>query len=95
MVYYHQELYKNTKKGGEDMQNKKGLHMVTFLLLVIGGLNWLLVGIFQWDIGQLFGGMSMTISRVIYVLVGLAAVYELAMHKSCCKMCGDNKPMPM
>lgn len=69
------------------MAGKKGLHMITFLLLVIGGLNWLLVGLFQWDIGMLFGGMTMTISRVIYVLVGLSAVIELVCHKSCCKMC--------
>lgn len=67
--------------------------MVTFLLLAIGGLNWLLVGAFQWDIGQLFGGMAMPISRVIYVLVGLSALYELASHKGCCKMCTDAKPM--
>lgn len=46
-------------------------------LLIIGGLNWLLVGIFKWDVGSLFGGMDALISRVIYVLVGLAAVYKL------------------
>ncbi|MBI5728991.1 MAG: DUF378 domain-containing protein [Candidatus Magasanikbacteria bacterium] len=74
------------------MQNKKGLHVVTYLLLAIGGLNWLLVGAAQWDIGQLFGGMTATVSRVIYILVGLSAIYELAMHKNCCKMCGENKP---
>lgn len=75
------------------MQGNKNLHTVTFLLMAIGGLNWLLVGAFQWDIGQLFGGMAMTISRVIYVLVGLSAIYEVATHKGCCKMCGENKPM--
>lgn len=65
--------------------------MVTCLLLFIGGLNWLLVGAFQWDIGQLFGGMSTIISRIIYLLVGLSTIYELTIHKSCCKMCGDDK----
>ena len=62
--------------------------MVTFLLLVVGGLNWLLQGLFGWDVGQLFGGQMATISRVIYVLVGLSAIVELIKHKGCCKECG-------
>ena len=72
----------------------KKAHMITFLLLVIGGLNWLLVGLVGWDIGQLFGGMGAPVSRIIYVLVGLSAVYELATHKKHCKDCsakGGNK----
>ncbi len=64
------------------------MHFVTFLLLVIGGLNWLLLGLFGWDVGQLFGGQMAVISRVIYVLVGLSAIWELVSHKKCCKMCG-------
>lgn len=68
------------------MKNK-GLHMVAFLLLIIGGLNWLLVGLFSWDVGMLFGGMSAMVSRVIYVLVGLSALYLLVSHKGACKMC--------
>jgi uncharacterized membrane protein YuzA (DUF378 family) len=66
----------------------KAMHMLTFLLLVVGGLNWLLVGIFGWDIGQLFGGQAATISRVVYILVGLSALFELLTHKSTCKNCG-------
>lgn len=61
--------------------------MLAFILLVIGGLNWLLVGLFSWDIGSLFGGMSAIVSRVIYVLVGLSALYLLAGHKKDCKTC--------
>ncbi len=56
--------------------------------MVVGGLNWLLVGLFSWDIGQIFGGMDAGISRLIYVLVGVSAIYELSTHKNCCKMCG-------
>lgn len=63
------------------------LHHVTFLLLVIGGLNWLLVGLFGWDIGQIFGGQMAAISRIIYVLVGLSTIYEIAIHKKICKIC--------
>lgn len=65
----------------------RGLHMVSFFLLVIGGLNWLLVSLFQWDVGMLFGGQMALISRIIYFLVGLSAIYELSIHKKICKYC--------
>ena len=67
--------------------SSKNIHMVTFILLVIGGLNWLLFGLFHKDIGYWLGGMDMMVSRVIYILVGLSAVYELMMHKQNCKLC--------
>lgn len=68
----------------------KGLHMVTFLLLVVGGLNWLLVGAFDFDlVAAIFGEMS-AVARVVYVLVGLSALFELATHKKNCKMCSKD-----
>lgn len=69
------------------------IHMVTFILLVIGGLNWLLVGLFSWDVGMLFGGQDNIVSKIIYVLVGVSAIYELAMHKKDCVPCSAPKPM--
>lgn len=54
------------------------MKQLTRWLLIGGGLNWLLVGILSWDIGQIFGGQSAFVSRLVYVLIGLAAVYELA-----------------
>ena len=63
------------------------LHMLTFTLLVIGGLNWLAQGLFGWEIGQIFGGQEAALSRLIYVLVGASAVYEIATHKGACKRC--------
>ncbi len=74
----------------------KKLHMVTFILLVIGGLNWLLQGVFGWDIGaQFLGGMDTAVARTIYVLVGLSAVYELATHKQNCRNCNPGGGMAM
>ena len=68
----------------------KGLHILAFILLIIGGLNWLLVGLFGWDISTyLPGGMQGGISKTIYVLVGLAAISEIVTHKSNCKRCGS------
>lgn len=72
-------------------EKKNTLHCITFTLLLIGGLNWLLYGLFQWEIGNLFGGMQASLSRVIYVLVGLSAIYELASHKKCCRACAEMK----
>lgn len=50
---------------------------VAWWLVLIGAINWLLVGLCQWDIGELFGGMDEMVSRIIYILVGLAGVYLL------------------
>lgn len=66
----------------------KKLHMVAFILLVIGGLNWLAFGIWGTDIvGWLLGGMSSTVSKLVYILVGLSAIVEIINHKSICKCC--------
>lgn len=54
-----------------------GLHKVSFWLLVIGGLNWLAFALLGWEIGQFFGGMDNIVSRVIYIVVGLAALFEV------------------
>ena len=67
----------------------KKLHMVTWILLIIGGLNWLVLALFNWDIGQIFGGMDAGISKIIYILVGISAVVEIVTHKKSCKMCGS------
>jgi uncharacterized protein len=67
----------------------KGLHIVTFILLLIGGLNWLLIGLFSFDIvSALFGDMS-GLSRIIYTLVGISAVFELFVHWGNCKLCSS------
>ena len=66
------------------------LHAISFIVLMVGALNWLLVGLFKWDIGELFGGQDMVVSRIIYVLVGLAAIYEVATHKARCRLCGKD-----
>lgn len=70
------------------------MHKVAFTLLVIGGLNWLLVGLLSWDIGAIFGGQGAFVSRLIYILVGLSAVYELWAHRGLCKQCLKAKSEP-
>ncbi|MFA6492901.1 MAG: DUF378 domain-containing protein [Patescibacteria group bacterium] len=54
---------------------KGTIYWVALILLIIGGLDWGLVGIFGWDlVAAIFGDLS-TFSRVIYTLVGVSAIY--------------------
>ncbi len=71
----------------------KGLHCVAFILTMIGGLNWGLVGLgslvgsMGWNVvDMILGGWPM-VENLVYVLVGLSAVYLLVSHKKDCKMC--------
>ena len=53
---------------------------IALVLTIIGAINWLLVGVFQFDIvAWLFGGQTATVSRVIYTLVGLAALWCISL----------------
>jgi len=57
------------------MKKMSWLDWVAFILVVVGALNWGLVGFFEWDlVAAIFGDMT-TASRVIYDLVGIAALY--------------------
>lgn len=71
----------------------KALHTIVFLLLVVGGLNWLLVGLVGWDVSRWLGGMDSTVARAIYVLVGLAALVEIFSYGKGCKVCGKGQAM--
>lgn len=71
----------------------KVLHYIAFTLLIVGGLNWLLVGIFKWDVGMLLlGSQEAIISRIIYILVGLSAIAVVATHKKNCTVCSGEMP---
>lgn len=53
----------------------KQLSMVAMLLIVVGGLNWGLVGFFNFDlVAWIFGEMTF-VSRLVYALVGISALY--------------------
>lgn len=53
------------------------LDYVAMFLLIIGGLNWALVGLFEVDMVATIFGPGSPASRLIYVLVGLAALYSI------------------
>lgn len=59
----------------------KTLNTIALTILIIGGLNWLLVGLFQYDlVAGLFGGQDSALSRIIYVLVGISALYAIKFY---------------
>lgn len=64
----------------------KAIHMIAFILLVIGGLNWLLVA-FGWNLVDAVFGMGSVLSQIIYILVGLSAILLVFTHKKDCKTC--------
>ncbi|HVM73451.1 MAG TPA: DUF378 domain-containing protein [Candidatus Paceibacterota bacterium] len=80
---------------------KFSLHMVAWILVMIGALNWLLVGIggfagANWNVVNLLLGSWPQVEWIVYILVGLSGVYEIVMHKNNCKECSmmsDSKPM--
>lgn len=56
----------------------KALNLITLALVIIGGINWGLVGLFQFDlVAALFGGQGAPLARVVYTLVGLSALWQL------------------
>lgn len=51
-------------------------NLIAFILLVIGGLTWLLIGVFDFNlVAVIFGAELSVISRIIYILVGLSAIW--------------------
>ena len=56
----------------------KSLNAVTLVLVILGALNWGLMGLFQLDVvATLFAGPQTTLSRIFYILVGLAGLYQI------------------
>lgn len=49
---------------------------IALLLVIVGALNWLLVGLFNFDlVGGLLGGQTSMLSRIVYTLVGVAGIW--------------------
>lgn len=53
---------------------------LALILSIVGGLNWGLIGIFQFDlVAWLFGGVDSIVSRIIYTVVGLSALWCISL----------------
>lgn len=56
----------------------RAMNLVTLVLIIIGGLNWLVMGVAGYDVlGTLFGGTGAPLARLVSVIIGLSAVWQL------------------
>jgi uncharacterized membrane protein YuzA (DUF378 family) len=73
----------------------KAVHVVASILVWIGGLNWGLIGVggfagSDWNVVNKVLGSMPTVEWVVYILVGLSALYLIFSHGKCCKTCGSD-----
>ncbi|MDO8408368.1 MAG: DUF378 domain-containing protein [bacterium] len=78
----------------------KGLHTLSFILVVIGGLNWGLVGLggflgSDWNVVRMILGSWPSVEWLVYLLVGIGAIILVSTHKRDCKMCSVGGSMGM
>lgn len=59
--------------------NSKCLDYIALILVIIGGINWGLIGFFKFDLVAFIFGQMTWISRIIYALVGLSALYSITL----------------
>lgn len=74
--------------------HNKSVHMVAWILILVGALNWGLVGLgtlmsANWNLVNMLLGSMPIVETLVYILVGLSAVYEVVTHKKNCRMCGN------
>ena len=65
----------------------KAFHMVTFVLVVVGALNWGLVGLLDFNLVTTVFGSVPGLEKIVYILIGASAVYLGATHMQDCKIC--------
>lgn len=71
----------------------KGLHIVEFILVIVGGINWGLIGLASfmggadWNVVSMLLGSWPSVESLVYVLVGLSAVHLMIAHKNDCRHC--------
>ena len=65
----------------------KAVHVLSFILVIIGGLNWGLMGLFNFNLVNAVLGSVGGLEKLVYVLVGVGAVILMLSHKNDCKAC--------
>jgi uncharacterized membrane protein YuzA (DUF378 family) len=80
-----QEIIRITKNKGDVAMNRTPLDRLALVLVIIGALNWLLVGIANYDLvtsifgGNLFNGTISVFSRIVFALVGVSGLYAITL----------------
>lgn len=76
--YYGKATAKYKQKG--ELAMSKGIDYTALTLVIIGAVNWGLIGIFKLDLVNLLFGNMTWISRIVYTLVGLSGLYLLSLY---------------
>ena len=71
----------------ESTMRMDSLQMLSWVLVTVGALNWGLVGLANINLVELLFGTWPALVQIVYILVGLSAVYLAVTHKSSCKNC--------
>ena len=74
------------------------IHTASWILIVVGGVNWGLIGLGgfaggDWNVVHMILGSVPALEWIVYILVGASAVYEVVVHKKNCKLCGSSGGM--
>ncbi len=70
-----------------DKHTSKMVHMVTYILMFVGALNWGLVGLLDFNLVNAILGSWPGVEKLVYILVGASAVYDIVAHMGYCKYC--------
>lgn len=73
--------------------NMKALHAIAFILVVVGALNWGLVGAAGWNLVDMLLGAGSMLSKIVYVVVGVSGLFLVFTHKKDCKSCESKGSM--
>ena len=69
----------------------KYLNPIALILIIVGGLNWLLVGLFKFNLVHFIFGSLGYVESIVYIIVGIAALVCIPMLKNCCPKSSCNK----
>ena len=84
MNNYNFFTYNNIKQIGLEVYNMKIINGVALTLVIVGAINWLLVGLFEFNlVDAIFGSLS-ALTRIIYTLVGIAGLWCIALYSKIC-----------
>jgi uncharacterized membrane protein YuzA (DUF378 family) len=57
----------------------KAINIIALILVILGGLNWLSVGLFEYEVvGEIFGSSAEVGSKIVYIIVGVAGLWALS-----------------
>lgn len=73
------------------MKKMGKISQLAFILVIVGAINWGLVGLMDFNLVAALFGVGTTLSRVVYLLVGLSGVLMIGQAVRCAKSCSDTK----